>query len=175
MKNILDVAGQWHANIEGMLTWAFEFEDQPYFDGFRTLATNGIDKPVLNVFRLLGKMSGQRVGVNAGSNAIAARDVHQASVVTWNYGTQAVQLKMTGLPDGPVTVHRYQVDETHANAWTAWKQMGSPQKPSGAEYQALLKASTLPEFAAKATVQNGVLEMSAEVQGDGVTLFQVTW
>ena len=37
-----------------MLTWAFEFEDQPYFDGFRTLATNGIDKPVLNVFRMAG-------------------------------------------------------------------------------------------------------------------------
>ena len=37
-----------------MLTWAFEFEDQPYFDGFRTLATNGIDKPVLNVFRMDG-------------------------------------------------------------------------------------------------------------------------
>ena len=33
-----------------MLTWAFEFEGQPYFDGFRTLATNGIDKPVLNLF-----------------------------------------------------------------------------------------------------------------------------
>ncbi|HUJ45417.1 MAG TPA: beta-xylosidase, partial [Opitutaceae bacterium] len=39
-------------NLEGALTWAFEFEDQPYFAGFRSLATNGIDKPVLNVFRL---------------------------------------------------------------------------------------------------------------------------
>ena len=38
----------------GSVTWAFEFEDQPYFAGFRDLATNGIDKPVLNVFRMLG-------------------------------------------------------------------------------------------------------------------------
>src|SRR5258708_29043850 len=40
------------SNMAGMLTWAFEFEGQPYFDGFRTVATNGIDKPVLNVFRM---------------------------------------------------------------------------------------------------------------------------
>ena len=26
-------------NLEGALTWAFEFEDQPYFAGFRALAT----------------------------------------------------------------------------------------------------------------------------------------
>ena len=36
-------------------TWAFEFEDQPYFAGFRALATNGIDLPVLNVFRMFGE------------------------------------------------------------------------------------------------------------------------
>ncbi len=44
-------------NLLGSVTWAFEFEDQPYFAGFRDLATNGIDKPVLNVFRMLGMMA----------------------------------------------------------------------------------------------------------------------
>ena len=52
-------------NLEGALTWAFEFEDQPYFAGFRSLATNGIDKPVLNVFRMFSKMSGQRLTVES--------------------------------------------------------------------------------------------------------------
>jgi len=27
--------------VEGSVTWAFEFENQPYFAGFRELATNG--------------------------------------------------------------------------------------------------------------------------------------
>ena len=49
-----------HANLLGSLTWAFEFEGQPYFDGFRTLATNGVDKPVLNVFRMFSQMQGKR-------------------------------------------------------------------------------------------------------------------
>src|ERR1700744_3620323 len=39
-----------HVRLQGAGTWAFECEDQPYFAGFRDLATNGIDKPVLNVF-----------------------------------------------------------------------------------------------------------------------------
>ena len=47
-------------NLEGALTWAFEFEDQPPFAGFRQLASDGIDLPVLNVFRMFGKMGGQR-------------------------------------------------------------------------------------------------------------------
>ena len=61
MKNIFELADREKTNIAGMLTWAFEFEGQPYFDGFRTLATNGIDKPVLNFFRMAGMMRGERV------------------------------------------------------------------------------------------------------------------
>src|ERR1051326_8262871 len=56
LNKIFQLADRAHTNIEGMLTWAFEFEDQPYFDGFRTLATTGIDKPVLNLFRMTGLM-----------------------------------------------------------------------------------------------------------------------
>ena len=44
----LDLAEKHAVNLEGSLTWAFEFEDQPYFTGFRVLATGGIDLPVLN-------------------------------------------------------------------------------------------------------------------------------
>ena len=43
-------------NLEGALTWAFEFEDQPYFAGFRVLASNGINLPVFNVFRMFSQM-----------------------------------------------------------------------------------------------------------------------
>ena len=34
---------------------------QPYFAGFRSLASNGIDKPVLNVFRMFSRMNGRRL------------------------------------------------------------------------------------------------------------------
>lgn len=41
------------------VSWAFEFEGQSWFHGFRDLATNGVDKPVLNVFRMYGKWAAE--------------------------------------------------------------------------------------------------------------------
>src|SRR5262249_55591095 len=52
-------------NREGALTWAFEFEDQPYFAGFRVLASNGLALPVLNAFRMFGRMSGRRLAADS--------------------------------------------------------------------------------------------------------------
>lgn len=94
VKGILELARERRADIRGMLTWAFEFEGQPYFEGFRDLATNGIDKPVLNAFRMFGQMTGDRVGVdvsgNAGSqiDALATRSGDTVSVLVWNYAAE---------------------------------------------------------------------------------------
>ena len=90
-------------NLLGSVTWAFLFEGQPYFDGFRDLATNGIDKPVINTFRMLGQMRGQRVAARSSAAlpveavrdqsvresadvaALASRDARSAAVLVWNY------------------------------------------------------------------------------------------
>ena len=103
LKNIFELADREKANIEGMLTWAFQFEGQPYFDGFRSLATNGIDKPVLNLFRMAGLMQGERVKVESSGrvpleriladgvrgdtdvDALAVRGERTVSVLAWNY------------------------------------------------------------------------------------------
>ncbi|MDQ2842301.1 MAG: beta-xylosidase, partial [Acidobacteriota bacterium] len=71
IKAITQIAARDRVNLKGILTWAFEFEDQPYFDGFRTLATNGIDKPILNVFRMAGLMRGDLLNVES-SGAVSA-------------------------------------------------------------------------------------------------------
>ena len=52
LDRIYSMAADEHINFLGAVTWAFEFENQPPFEGFRELATNGIDKPVLNAFRM---------------------------------------------------------------------------------------------------------------------------
>jgi len=66
---ICELAHKYGVTVEGAVTWAFEFEDQPAFAGFRELATNGIDKPVLNVFRLFGMLGGSQTigGQHSGS------------------------------------------------------------------------------------------------------------
>jgi xylan 1,4-beta-xylosidase len=150
LKNILDLSAAHGVNIRGMLTWAFEFEGQPYFEGFRTLATNGVDKPILNLFRMLGLMQGDRIPVDGGASgvdALAVRRNNQISVLVWNYSDAdlpapdaEVQL---ALPAARYLVHHYRVDATHSNAFTAWQQMGSPQHPTPAQQAALESAGQL--------------------------------
>jgi xylan 1,4-beta-xylosidase len=74
-----DLADKYGVNLEGALTWAFEFEDQPYFAGFRTLASNGLDKPVLNVFRMFSQMRGVRCPVES-DHAISLDELLKAGV-----------------------------------------------------------------------------------------------
>lgn len=165
-----DLAARRGVNLEGALTWAFEFEGQPYFAGFRSLATNGIDKPVLNVFRMLAKMSGERLAVESDGAvpldgmlrrgvrdkpdvaAFASRDGDTLWVMVWHYhdddlaGPAAdVSLELTNLPTRArsFVVEHYVIDATHSNAYTAWQKMGSPQAPRAEQYAELERAGQL--------------------------------
>jgi xylan 1,4-beta-xylosidase len=77
-----ELARKYGLTVEGSVTWAFEFEDQPYFAGFRELATNGIDKPVLNVFRMMGMLRGQWIEAQS-SAAMSLDDIVQESALGW--------------------------------------------------------------------------------------------
>jgi xylan 1,4-beta-xylosidase len=204
MKNIFELADSAKTNIAGMLTWAFEFEDQPYFDGFRTLATNGIDKPVLNVFRMAGLMRGDRVktestgqiplqamlkeGVrgNPDVDAFAVRSDRAISVLAWNYHDDDrpapdanVQLEINGVPDAVrrVLLHHYRIDETHSNAWTAWKTMGSPQHPTPEQYTALEAAGQLQQLDSPRwmEVRGGAAKLTITLPRQAVSLLELSW
>jgi xylan 1,4-beta-xylosidase len=204
MKNIFDLAAAEKTNIAGMQTWAFEFEDQPYFDGFRTLATNGIDKPVLNFFRMAGMLFGERAsvvsargvsaqkmiadGVRAGSDvdAFAVRGEREISVLAWNYhdddlpaAAEQVRLNVKGVPAGVgrVLVHHYRIDETHSNSWTAWKKMGSPQQPTAEQYAALEAAGQLEllESPRWIATEKGEAGLRFQLPRQGVSLVQLSW
>jgi xylan 1,4-beta-xylosidase len=203
MKNMYELADREKTNIAGMLTWAFEFEGQPYFEGFRTLASNGVDKPVLNVFRMAARMHGDRVmtessgaipvatmqasGVRAAPDvdALAVRSERELSILAWNYhdddlaGPEApVKIQIAGLPASvkKVTLHHYRIDETHSNAWTAWKNMGSPQQPTAEQYKALEAAGQLQELKPAATVAVGKeLNLDLSLPRQGISLLQLSW
>jgi xylan 1,4-beta-xylosidase len=189
-------------NLLGSVTWAFEFEDQPYFDGFRDLATNGIAKPVLNVFRMLGQMSGDRVAVEstgglplatvrdssvrgrADVNALAARAERAVTVLVWHYHDDDlpapaahVELTIEGLPSGRVTLTHYRVDREHSNAYEAWKQMGSPQQPTPEQYAQLEKAGQLQQLEEPRpiVVESGRVMVAFSLPRQGLSLVKLTW
>ena len=204
ISNILQLADRHHANIAGLLTWAFEFEKQPYFDGFRTLATNGIDKPVLNVFRMAALMGGERLAVASSAgfnaeqiiasgvrqapdvNAMATRAARAVAVMAWNYhdddvaGPDAtVHLTVTGIPAGVkhVQVQHYRIDRDHSNAYSVWQALGSPQSPTPEQYRQLEAAGQLQLLEAPRSVRAhaGQVELSFPLPRQAVSLLQVGW
>jgi xylan 1,4-beta-xylosidase len=197
-----ELADLHRANLIGAVTWAFLFEDQPYFDGFRDLATNGIDKPVVNVFRMLGQMRGDRVRAESSAglpladvrdrsvrgaadiSALAMRDERSATVLVWNYHdddqsvpASDVELTIAGLPAGRPMVTHYRVDQDHSNAYTAWKAMGSPQSPTPAQYGVLEKSGQLELLSppAQASVVDGRIAVTFTLPRQGVSLIKIVW
>ena len=167
---IHDLAERHAVNLDGVLTWAFEFEGQPYFAGFRSLSSNGIDKPVLNVFRMFSRMTGQRMRVTSDGavsletmtrqgvrqqpdvSALASRDGKTFSVMVWHYHDDdvpgpdaAVALELTALPweNDEATLLHLRIDDENSNAFSAWKRMGSPQDPTPEQYKELAAAGWL--------------------------------
>ncbi|MBI5280258.1 MAG: beta-xylosidase [Candidatus Solibacter usitatus] len=202
MPRHLDLAARYGVNLLGAVTWAFEFEDQAYFDGFRDLATNGIGKPVLNVHRMLGLMTGERAAVvNAAAaaldgmlargvkaepdvHALASADARSAAVLVSHYHDSAkpgpdaaIQLSVAGLPAGRVLIEHFRVDGEHSNSYELWKQMGSPQQPSAAQYAQLEKAGQLQMTSSPAWVlpAQGRLQVDFSLPRHGVSLLRFTW
>ena len=197
-----DLAARHKVDFEGAVTWAFEFEDQRYFDGFRDLATNGVDKPVLNVFRMFGMMGGERVEAKSSGaldldamlengvreapdiNALASRGDRSITVMVWNYHDDdlpapAAQIALTiaGVAAERVLVHHYRVDATHSNSYEVWKKMGEPQSPNEQQYAELEAAGQLallsaPEWRGAVGGKAGV---SFSLPRQGVSLLTLKW
>ena len=204
MKGLLELADREQVNLLGMLTWAFEFEGKPYFEGYRTLATNGVDKPVLNVFRMAGLMRGNRVAaVSNGAvslDSILAQSVRQApdidalatnangeaAVLLWNYHDDdaaapgaPVAVSIRSIPPSVhrVLLQQYRIDDHHSNAYTVWKEMGSPQTPTPEQYAQLQAAGQLQLFDSPRwiTPENGEIKLDVQLPRTGLSLLRVTW
>ncbi len=198
-----ELAKKFNINLIGAVTWAFEFENQPWFYGYRDLATNGIDKPVLNVFRMFGMMKGEAVNANSDHQytlqhmldsgvrktqtdvgALASATDSSATIMVWNYHdvdkkniSVDITLNIAGIGSSKVKVIEYRIDEQHSNAYILWKKMGSPQQPTAEQIDALEKAGQLQEFdkSKSFNVKNGLLKLNTDLPEQAVSLFKISW
>jgi xylan 1,4-beta-xylosidase len=199
-----EIAEKYGVNLEGALTWAFEFEDQPPFAGFRQLASDGLDLPVLNVFRMFARMGGRRLPVesSAGLNAdqilaggvrgnpdvsaLASLDGNKLTVLLWHYhdvdvpGPDAnVDLALENLPiaSGNATLTQYRIDSGHGNSYAAWLRMGSPLPLSDSQYSELEKAGQLAALVPQKNVrvEVGRVDMKFPMPRQAVSLLVLTW
>jgi xylan 1,4-beta-xylosidase len=204
LNNIIFLASREHITFLGAVTWAFEFEDQPYFEGFRTLATNGVDKPVLNTFRMLGLLGNERVNATSSGalpsenvvrdgvrgqpeiSVIATRKEHEAEVLIWNYhdddlpaAATPIDLVISGLPikTGRGLLEHFRIDSGHSNAFTAWKEMGSPQSPTESQYEQLQRAGQLQLLTSPAwmPITRSTAHLQFALPRQGLSLVRITW
>jgi xylan 1,4-beta-xylosidase len=204
LHDTLALATNSGVNLVGVVTWSFEFEDQAYFEGFRELATNGIDKPVLNAFRMFGMLGNERLRLTSsaaspsenvlnpgntkieGINGFATRKAREVEVLVWNYQEEdvagpsaTVSLSIAGLPETAkkAKMERFRVDRENGNAYTAWQKMGRPEKPSRVQYTELEAAGKLKMDGSPewAEPYKGKYELRLELPRQGLVLVRLTW
>jgi xylan 1,4-beta-xylosidase len=203
LNNTLALAARAQTNVAGSVTWAFEFEDQPYFAGFRELATNGIDKPVMNAFRMFSLLGNERISVTSSAalateeivragvrgqpdiNAIATLKNHEIEILIWNYhdddipASATIDLEVSGLPAqiSQAQLEHFRIDSTHSNAFTMWKVLGAPQSPSAQQSQEIENAGQLQLLSSPSwlPVEHGATRLQFTLPREGLSLIRIGW
>jgi len=204
MKHSLELEAQMGVKLGGLLTWAFTFPGTPYFAGYRALATNGIDLPVMSAFKLLGRLDGTRLPLTSTGarpladilatgvrdqpdvDGMATSNGGAVQVLVWNYHDDLVaappapvHLAITVPADfGPrARVSHLRADESHGDAYTVWVSQGMPATPSAAQVAAL-QAAMNPSPAAPdkilAVAAGGSVTVDFDLPRFGVSLLTVT-
>ncbi|HEX2860606.1 MAG TPA: beta-xylosidase [Lacunisphaera sp.] len=192
-------------NLEGAVTWAFTFEDQPWFAGFRQVASNGVPMPVFNVFRMFSLMGPDRLPASSSAQiplteivdrgvrgapdvgVLASRAPGRVTVLVWHYHDDdlagpdaAVSLAVAGLPAGlrEAKLAHYRIDQQHSNAYAEWLRLGSPVAPNEKQYAQLEQVSELTPLTgapAVASVNTGNVTLDFSLPRQGVSLLVVSW
>lgn len=199
---IYELMDKYKVNLKGVVNWSFEFEDQEWFAGFRELATHGVDKPVLNIFRMLGMMNGKRISVKS-ENGITAEDIilrgvkekndisaiasmseRSACVMIWNYhdddkpgAFSPVEVTINGLTTNKVMIHHYRVDQHFSNSFEKWKQMGKPQEVTDAQYRELETSGQLQLYASPEWIKksDNKFNIKFDLPAQGVSFIRMSW
>src|SRR5579859_4206616 len=142
-----------------MLSWAFLFVGERCFEGTRTFSTQGIDKPILNLFRMYSRMGMQQIGFTSScaqdplsyADQIGRQNAcdiagfatlsgtKQLEVLIYNHHDDwdrqqeaVIMLDITNLPFDTSTLElwHYRIDHAHSNAYAEWVRQGKPIYPA---------------------------------------------
>ena len=149
-----------------LLSWAFMFVGERCFEGTRAFSTQGIDKPILNLFRMYARMGTQAVLFEStgAQDTLAYADLWGMSqapdiggfatlsgsksleVLIYNHhddwdlrGEYAIKLEIANLPfaTDDVRVTHYRIDHAHSNAYSEWLRQGRPMYPAPGQHAAI--------------------------------------
>jgi xylan 1,4-beta-xylosidase len=160
-----------------LLTWAFMFVGERCFEGTRAFSTQGIDKAILNLFRMYAKMGAQEVRLeSSGAKDPLAYTDHngfgetpdisgfatlsgskELTVLIYNHHDDwdmkevyDIDLVVEQLPFDTKTyiVKHYRIDQEHSNAYSAWVEQDRPMYPAPGQRAAIKAREGLELLAA---------------------------
>jgi xylan 1,4-beta-xylosidase len=147
---------------------------------FRLFAKLGEDKlAVSNAAQVpLETLMASGVQGQADVGSIATRTADgKIALLLWHYhdddvaGPDAqVRVALNGMRRAPANATVWRVDGEHANAFTAWKKMGSPQSPNQDQYAQLEAASQMKSESMRVTRASGGAGLDIRVPRQGVAL-----
>lgn len=170
----------------------YEVPQQFDFEGKRTVHTlNGFHKPLLNGYKLLAKLGGELVQADVEPadrdvTVVAARDGAKRLTVLitrfdgsqWhNDGAeQSVRLHLstgwTQSRDAEIT--HWRIDERHSNAYSVFRDMGSPKQPTAEQIQMIRQRMDLQtvEPPSRRTV-GAELDLDVKLPSNAVSLIEI--
>lgn len=204
MKHTLDLADRQGVNLQGVLTWAFMFDGKDYFEGFRTLSTNGTHKPVLNAFKMLGMLQGRRIPITSSGalglenilekgirnepdiDGLAVATEESVQTLLWNYHDDMVEttpalveltIKAPKIASTRARITHYRIDDNHSNAYTKWLELNRPQHMASETLARIQAAGELEllEPIRFSDVRNGKLNLNFTLPRYAVSLIEIRW
>ncbi|GGL00359.1 GH39 family glycosyl hydrolase [Mangrovihabitans endophyticus] len=153
-----------------------------FHGGFGLLAHRQIKKPTYHLYAFLARL-GDEILARADDHLVT-RDGDRLAVLAWHPvstdGFTPADRRHTlalSLPAGPATamyVRRATVNDECGNAWTAWREMGSPASPRPAQVDALREAAEPVRGHARAPVAHGRVVLDLVLAAHEVTLVELT-
>jgi len=155
VKTIMEAQGY----VDGYSYWTFSdifeenyFSSIPFHGGFGLQNIYGVPKPAYRAFELLHRLGDKALPVHGMHKTVDAWVLRKENLIhilftNWalprhEIDTEDVRITLPGLSNiSSAFIER--IDETHANAYKAWIDMGRPGSLSPGDVQALEKASML--------------------------------
>jgi xylan 1,4-beta-xylosidase len=193
-------ANEWDLRL---LSWAFLFVGERCFEGTRTFSTQGIDKAILNLFRMYAHLGvealafassgtqdpftyGDDNGMDATSDVSGFGTRYEdgsIAILIYNHhddwdlqGASHISLTLENVPFTTATVQHYRIDHDHSNAYSEWLEQGQPMYPNETQYAAIKARDGLETLYApqEVTVNNGTISVNFELPVHGISLLIVS-
>lgn len=159
----------------------FEETDIPraqFHGGFGLIALNSIPKPVYHLFSFFHQL-GDTLLHREKQMIVTQKQDGSFVIAAWNPVTEkgddfskTISLQLPAAFE-QAFVCRKSVNETHANPWRVWKEMGRPRFPGRQQVEVLQEAAKPLLTTTTLAGDNGVLQMDVTLSKNEVTMLEI--